>query len=68
MFLEVKSYMWIGPSKERLEVHNMMSHQDIKNFGLEICKYSGYKLIDEHELSRVVLLMKEDMPERIMKF
>lgn len=68
MFLEVKSYMWIGPSKERLEIKNMMSHHDIKQFGLELCKHSGYKLIDEHELSRVVLLMKEDRADRVMKF
>ena len=29
---------------------------------------SGMKVIDEHEPSRVVLLMKEDSEDRIMKF
>lgn len=68
LFLEVKSYMWIGPSKERLDLKNMMSHDDIKQFGLAICKHSGYKLVDEHEGSRVVLLMKEDRADRVMRF
>ncbi len=68
MFVEVKAYMWVGMSRERLEQVNMPSHEEIKEFALEIAKYSDYKLIDEHEPSRVVLLMKEDFEGRVMKF
>ena len=68
MFVEVKAYMWVGMSRERLEQVNMPTHEEIKNFALEIAKFADYKLIDEHEPSRVVLLMKEDSKERIMKF
>ena len=68
MFVEVKSYMWVGMSRERLEQSNMPLHEEVKEFAQEICTYSGYKLIDEHEPSRVVLLMKEDFEGRIMKF
>ncbi len=68
MFVEVKAYMWVGMSRERLEQNNMPSHEDIKEFALEIAKYADYKLIDEHEPSRVVLLMKEDFEGRVMKF
>jgi len=68
MFVEVKAYMWVGMSRERLEQANMPSHEEVKEFTLEIAKYSDYKLIDEHEPSRVVLLMKEDFEGRVMKF
>ena len=68
MFVEVKAYMWVGMSRERLEQLNMPLHEEIKKFALEIAKYADYKLIDEHEPSRVVLLMKEDFEGRVMKF
>ena len=68
MFVEVKAYMWVGMSRERLEQENMPSHEEVKEFALEVAKYSDYKLIDEHEPSRVVLLMKEDFEGRVMKF
>jgi len=68
MFVEVKAYMWVGMSRERLEQANMPSHEEVRQFALEISKYADYKLIDEHEPSRVVLLMKEDFEGRVMKF
>ena len=67
MFVEVKAYMWVGMSRERLEQSNMPLHDEVKQFALEIAKYADYKLIDEHEPSRVVLLMKEDFEGRVMK-
>ncbi len=68
MFVEVKAYMWIGMSRERLEQKNMPEHEEVKEFALEIAKHADYKLIDEHEPSRVVLLMKEDFDGRVMRF
>ncbi len=68
MFVEVKAYMWVGMSRERLEQENMPVHEEVKKFAVEIANLAGYKLIDEHEPSRVVLLMKEDFEGRIMKF
>src|SRR3989344_2692091 len=68
MFVEVKAYMWIGMSRERLEQANMPLHHEVKAFASEIASHSGYKVIDEHEPSRVVLLMKEDFEGRGMKF
>ena len=60
MFVEVKAYMWVGMSRERLEQANMPQHDE--------AEYADYKIIDEHEPSRVVLLMKEDFEGRVMKF
>ncbi len=68
MFIEVKSYMWIGMSRERLKQENMMTHKEIRDFSLEIAKHADYKLIDEQPVSRVVLLMKEDFEGRVMEF
>lgn len=68
LFVEVKAYMFVGASQENFELENMPRHPEVKEFAKEICKHSNYKIIDEHEPSRVLLLMKEDMPDRIMKF
>jgi len=67
-FIEVKSYMWVGGSRERLRIQNMPTHFETKDFASQICNVTGYKIIDEKENSRVVLLMKEDFEGRIMKF
>jgi len=68
MFVEVKAYMFIGSSRLRLTMGNMPYHDDVKAFAEEICKHSGYKMIDEKPASRVILLMKEDREDRIMEF
>jgi tRNA wybutosine-synthesizing protein 1 len=68
MFVEVKAYMFVGFSRLRLKMSNMPRHHEVKEFAEDICRASGYKMIDEKEESRVVLLMKEDKPDRIMKF
>jgi tRNA wybutosine-synthesizing protein 1 len=67
-FVEVKAYMHVGSSRERLDIKNMPLHDDIVEFAKVICKHSGYKIIDEQPASRVVLLMKRDRKDRIMKF
>lgn len=64
-FVEAKAYMWVGYSRQRLTIDNMPSHKEIKEFAKEIAKHSGYKIIDEKENSRVVLLMKEDSKDRV---
>lgn len=65
-FIETKSYMWIGHSKENLEIKNMPLHKDIREFSKKIEKITEYKIIDEKENSRVVLLAKEDSKTRFL--
>ncbi|MBN1377426.1 4-demethylwyosine synthase TYW1 [Candidatus Woesearchaeota archaeon] len=67
-FIEVKGYMFIGDSRKRMKKENMPFHKEVKEFAEEICKNSDYNIIDEQESSRVVLLMKKDTKDRIMKF
>lgn len=68
MFVEVKAYMFVGASRERLQIGNMPFHDEVKAFAQEIGKHCGYKIIDEQPESRVVLMMEKDFPGRIMKF
>jgi tRNA wybutosine-synthesizing protein 1 len=67
-FIEVKAYMFVGSSQERLKIENMPTHEEVYDFSKEICKYCDYKIIDDKKESRVVLLAREDSPDRIMKF
>lgn len=67
-FVEAKAFMWVGFSQQRLNIKDMPLHPDIKRFAKEIAKQSGLKIIDEKKESRVVLLMKKDRKDRVMKF
>ncbi|MBN1502381.1 4-demethylwyosine synthase TYW1 [Candidatus Woesearchaeota archaeon] len=68
MFVEVKGYVWVGSSRKRLKEGNMPSHKEVREFAEKIADKSDYKIVDEKEESRVVLLMKENREDRIMKF
>ncbi|MCS7134344.1 MAG: 4-demethylwyosine synthase TYW1 [Candidatus Pacearchaeota archaeon] len=59
-FVEIKAYMHIGFSQYRLSRENMPSHQEIKEFGKNIASSINYKILDEKENSRVVLLGKSN--------
>lgn len=67
-FVEVKSAMAIGYARYKITHDDMISHEDIKKFAQEIADYLGWKIIAEKENSRVVLLMKEDSKDRIIKW
>ena len=66
-WVEAKAYVWVGFSRQRLEIENMPRHSDIIDFAKKIGELSGYKIIDEKKESRVVLL-GDDSSDRIMKF
>lgn len=67
MFVEIKAYMFVGGSRHRLSIENMPRHPEVKEFAQKIADACGYKIIDEQESSRVVLLAKEDTPDRFLK-
>ncbi|MEM4260336.1 MAG: 4-demethylwyosine synthase TYW1 [Candidatus Woesearchaeota archaeon] len=67
-FVEVKAYMYVGASREKLTIKNMPTHEEVREFGLKIGKFCNYKFIDEQKESRVILLMKKDLKNRILKF
>ncbi|MDI6811333.1 MAG: 4-demethylwyosine synthase TYW1 [archaeon] len=59
-FIEVKAYMHIGYSRKRLNRDAMPTHSRVKEFATEIAERlaatSHYEIIDESEISRVVLV------------
>ena len=70
MFVEAKAYMFVGFSRNRLTINNMPNHEEIRAFAEELLRYlPGYHLEDEYEPSRVVLIMRDDIPkeERFIK-
>lgn len=58
-FLEVKGYMFVGYSRQRLQQGNMPLHNEVKVFAEKINNYLNYYLVDESRESRVVLLSKK---------
>jgi tRNA wybutosine-synthesizing protein 1 len=67
-FIEVKAYMHIGYSQYRLKKEDMPTHKEVKAFAKKIIGLiPGYKMIDEKENSRVVLLSNNKKNKMIPK-
>ena len=60
-FIEIKSYMHIGRSTNRLEHENMLEMEEIKNFSEEIAKQSKiFSIMDESIVSRISILQNNE--------
>jgi tRNA wybutosine-synthesizing protein 1 len=57
--IELKGYSWLGESKQRLPISAMPYQSEIREFANEIAKATGYKLVAEDAVSRVVLLARD---------
>ena len=56
-FIEVKSYMHIGRSTNRLEHSNMLEMEEVRHFASELARQSGiFSVMDESFVSRIVVL------------
>jgi len=56
-FIEIKGYMFIGASRQRLDLKNMPYHEDIVEFTKKILNHlPEYDIVSEHIPSRVVML------------
>lgn len=56
-FIEVKSYMHIGRSTNRLEHSNMLEMEEVRRFSEEVSKQSEiFSIMDESLVSRIVIL------------
>jgi tRNA wybutosine-synthesizing protein 1 len=64
-FIEIKSYMWVGPSQQNLGHENMASSEEVKKFSEELLEHlPDYEYVSEHYASRVMLLMKKSWNKR----
>lgn len=55
-FVEIKAYMCVGSSRYRLTPDNMPAFDEVKSFAQKIGENCGKKIVNESEVSRVVLL------------
>ncbi|MEK6950908.1 MAG: 4-demethylwyosine synthase TYW1 [Nanoarchaeota archaeon] len=59
-FIEVKGYMHVGESRERLQRENMPLHEEIVDFSKELVKFlPDYEIVSEHIPSRVIMFAKK---------
>ena len=60
-FVEIKSYMHIGRSTNRLEHENMLDMDEVRRFATELAKQSKiFSVMDESFISRIVVLQNQD--------
>jgi tRNA wybutosine-synthesizing protein 1 len=58
-FVEVKGYMYLGYSRNRLARENMPEHEHVRSFAEKIAAACDYRFKDENILSRVVCLERK---------
>ena len=60
-FIEIKSYMHIGRSTNRLEHENMLEMEEVKKFSEQIAKESKiFSIMDESLVSRISILQNNE--------
>lgn len=60
-FLEIKGYMFVGSSRQRLSMKNMPWHEEIVSFSKELMNHlPDYEIVSEHIPSRVVMCAKKE--------
>ena len=64
-FIEIKAYMWVGASQERLKQDQMPLHEEVKAWGMKLAELlPEYEYVAEHEPSRVILLAKKSFHKK----
>jgi len=59
-YVEVKGYMYLGYSRNRLQRNNMPEHAQVRDFAERVSSSCDYTLRDENPLSRVVCMEREE--------
>ncbi len=65
-FIEVKAYMHVGGSTERLSRESMPTHAEVRAFAEKLAEEIGYRIASESRPSRVVLLTR--LPGPIIRY
>lgn len=65
-YVELKAYMHLGFSRNRLSRENMPSNDEVLDFSIKVAKALDYTVADASEDSRVVLLSKNGMKQKII--
>lgn len=64
-FVELKAYMHLGSSRNRLSRESMPKHSEVMEFAEDLSARLGYRLVGQVPISRVVLLSRGSAPEKI---
>lgn len=67
LFVEVKGFMSVGFSRQRLGYETMPTMKEIESYAKLLAKATGLKIIGKHEYSRIVLLGKSKDRMKIRK-
>ncbi len=60
-FIEIKSYMHIGRSTNRLDYEHMLDMEEVRKFSEELVKQSQlFSVMDESQVSRIVVLQNNE--------
>ena len=60
-FVEIKSYMHVGRSTNRLEREHMLELDEIKSFSTKLVKHSNiFSIMDESFVSRIIVLQNQE--------
>ncbi|MDD5163726.1 MAG: 4-demethylwyosine synthase TYW1 [Candidatus ainarchaeum sp.] len=66
-FIELKAYMHVGLSRQRLKIENMPLHSEVRAFAEKINNHLNYTIAGESKESRVVLLSSGKKKLKIKK-
>ncbi len=59
-FIELKSYMHVGMSTERLEHNNMLGMDEVRDYAVRLCAaIPPFDIMDESAISRIVVLQNK---------
>ena len=59
-FIEIKSYMHIGRSVNRLEYSDMLEMDEVRHFANKLSQENNtFTVMDESEISRIVILQNK---------
>lgn len=64
-YIEIKAYMHLGFSRQRLPRSAMPSYASVLDFATQFAYESGYQIADDAEVSRVVLLSNKGKVKKI---
>jgi len=65
MFIEAKGFSLVGESRGRMRGENMPSHHEVRIWAERLAELTGYIVYDEQVESRVVLLVRSDVKDRV---
>ncbi len=64
-FIEIKDYVHVGASRERLSKDNMAGLDEVRRFSYKILEFlPKYEFVSEHKASKVVLLAKKSFKKK----